>query len=136
MRNPNEERNAMNTLTTREKQPVREPSPEREFLTPDVNILETKDDYVLEAEMPGVTRDGLDITLENNVLTFVGRRTESAPKAAALYRESRDADYRRSFELDPVIETDKISARMDDGILTLRLPKAAQSKPRRIAVAD
>jgi HSP20 family protein len=126
----------MNTLTKKEAQPVREPSVEREFLTPEVNIFETKDEYVLEAEMPGVNREGLEITLENNVLTLVGRRPDEPVKAEVVYRESRPADFRRSFELDPVVETEKISARMEEGVLLLRLPKTVQAKPRRITVTD
>jgi len=126
----------MNTLTQKEAQPVRETSVEREFLTPEVNIFETKDEYVLEAEMPGVNRGGLEITLENNVLTLVGRRPADSVKGEVVYRESRPADFRRSFELDPVVETDKISARMEEGVLVLRLPKTVQAKPRRIAVTD
>ena len=126
----------MNTLTQKEAQPVRETTVEREYLTPEVNIFETKDEYVLEAEMPGVNRDGLEITLENNVLTIEGHRPGAPVKGEVVYRESRPADFRRSFELDPVVETEKISARMDEGVLVLRLPKTVQAKPRRIAVTD
>lgn len=126
----------MNTLTKKEAQPVRETSAEREFLTPEVNIFETKEEYVLEAEMPGVNRQGLEITLENNVLTLVGHRPDEPVKAGVIYRESRPADFRRSFELDPAVETEKISARMEEGVLLLRLPKTAEAKPRRITVTD
>lgn len=107
---------------------------ERNYVRPEVNILETKEGYVLEAEMPGVTKDGLDIGLEENVLTIVGRRGP-APTGNAVYRESNTADYRRVFELDPTIDSGKISARIEQGILTLTLPKAEQVKPRKITVA-
>jgi len=130
------QRIAMNTLTKNEAQPVREANVEREYLTPEVNIYETKDEYLLEAEMPGVTREGLEITLENNILTLQGRRPEVSAREEVVYRESRPADFRRSFELDPVVEGDKISAKMEEGVLRLRLPKAAQAKPRHIAVTD
>jgi len=123
-------------MTQKEAQPVRESAVEREYLTPEVNIFETKDEYVLEAEMPGVNREGLEITLENNVLTLVGRRPAEPVKGDVVYRESRPADFRRSFELDPVVESEKISARMDEGVLVLRLPKTVQAKPRRIAVTN
>lgn len=126
----------MSTLTKNEPQAVRETPVERDFLTPDVNIYETNDEYVLEAEMPGVNRDGLEITLENNVLTLVGRRADNLPNGGVVYRESRPADFRRSFELDPVVDSEKIVARVEQGILTLRLPKATQAKPRHITVAD
>ena len=106
------------------------------YLTPLANILETKDAYVLEAEMPGVTKDGLDVSIENGELTIVGRRAVAAPQGRAVYRESRGLDYRRSFELDPAIDTARINAKLDQGVLTLTLPKAEAVKPRKIAVTD
>jgi HSP20 family protein len=81
-----------------------------------------------------VNKEGLDISLDNNVLTIVGRRLPD-PDATLLYRESEAADFRRVFELDPSIDTAKIAAKIDQGILTLTLPKAEQVKPRRISVA-
>lgn len=106
----------------------------RPFAAPDVNIYETNDGYVLEAEMPGVTKEGLEITLEDNTLTFVGKRSEEVVNGQALYRESRGVNYRRVFELDPAIDTDKISAEMRQGVLTLKLPKAERAKPRKIQI--
>jgi len=106
----------------------------REFVTPGVNILETTDGYVLEAEMPGVNKDGLNISVEGNVLTLVGRR-QAVPEANWLYRESGPADFRRVFELDPSIESAKITARIEQGILSITLPKAEKAKPQRITVS-
>lgn len=127
----------MNALTNKDSQTVRaDGSDGCAFLTPEVNIFETKDQYVLEAEMPGVNKEGLEVTLEGNLLSLVGRRTDDAPKAELLYRESRPADFRRVFELDPAIDTAKITAKMDQGVLTLALPKAERVKPRKIAVGD
>jgi len=105
----------------------------REYVTPDVNILETADAYVLEAELPGVNKDGLNVSIEEGVLTVVGRR-QTSTEATALYRESRAADYRRVFQLDPSIETDRIAAKIEQGILTVTLPKAEKAKPRQITV--
>ena len=109
---------------------------ERRYLAPEVNIFETKDAYVLEAEMPGVSKEGLEITLEGSVLTLVGHRSDQTPTGEAVYRESRPVDYRRVFELDPAIDADKINARVDQGVLTLTLPKAERVKPRKIAVTE
>ena len=106
----------------------------QEFVSPEVNICETKDGYVLQAEMPGVNKDGLEITLEGNEITLVGHRQVEPVKGAPLFRESREADYRRVFELDPAIDTGKVSARMDQGVLTLTLPKSERVKPRKINV--
>lgn len=107
---------------------------ERPFAAPDVNIYETADGYVLQAEMPGVTKEGLEIILEGNTVTFIGRRQEGARPGNVLYSESRGTNFRRVFELDPAIDTDKISAEMRQGLLTLRLPKAERVKPRKIEI--
>ncbi len=105
-----------------------------EFVSPEVNIFETKDGYVLEAEMAGVNKEGLEITLEGNEMTIVGHRHSEPLGGEPLFRESHNADYRRVFELDPAIDTAKIAARMDQGVLTLTLPKSERVKPRKISV--
>jgi HSP20 family protein len=106
------------------------------YVTPVANILETGDSYLLEAEMPGVTKEGIEVTVDNGELIIVGRRADKETPGTALYRESRPLDYRRVFDLDPSIDTSKISAKMEQGILKLTLPKAEQVKPRRIQVTD
>jgi len=112
---------------------TREEGNQNQFVAPEVNIFETSEGYVLEAEMPGVNREGLEITLEGNTLTLSGRRADEVP-GDALYRESRAANFRRAFELDPAIDTAKIGAEMNAGVLTLKLPKAERVKPRKISV--
>src|SRR5580700_2805617 len=107
------------TLTKSEPQTVRNGTAAVEYLTPPANILEMKDGYVLEAEMPGVSKDGLEVTVENGELTIVGHRAVTEVKGREVYRESRRFDYRRSFELDPSIDTAKITAKVDQGVLTL-----------------
>jgi HSP20 family protein len=106
----------------------------QEFIAPEVNIFETRDGYVLEAEMPGVNKEGLQITLEGNEITITGHRNNESQPGEVLFRESRSADYRRVFELDPAIDTARISAKMDQGVLTLTLPKSEKVKPRKINV--
>jgi HSP20 family protein len=113
----------VNNRTTRE-----------EYVAPEVNIFETQDGYVLEAEMPGVNKDGLEITLEGNEVTIIGRRNQETVNGEAIFRERPTADYRRVFELDPAIDTSKVLAKMDQGILTLTLPKSERVKPRKITV--
>lgn len=108
---------------------------DRGYLSPPVNITETAEGYLLEAEMPGVNKEGLEISLEGNELTLVGRRgPREEPKAELLYRESSPRDYRRTFVLDPAIDTEKIEAKMDNGILRLNLPKAERVRPRKIEI--
>lgn len=106
----------------------------QEFIAPEVNIYQTRDGYMLEAEMPGVSKDGLEIMLEGNELTIVGHRRYQSPGGDRLISECRFASFKRVFELDPAIDTSKISAKVDQGILTLTLPKSEQVKPRRITV--
>ena len=127
----------MNNTLTENRSSNREQNLEHRrhsWLLPQVNIVETKDAYLLEAEMPGVNRDGLEISLEGNELTIIGHRSPDLENAQLVYRESTSSDFRRSFELDPTIDTSKIKAKMDNGILYLELPKAEKVKPRKIAV--
>jgi len=123
------------TVQQRENRPSPEQARQRmEYLTPVVNIFETKEGYVLEAEMPGVSKAGLEITLEGNDLTILGHKTEVTLPGEALLNECSTAGYRRVFELDPAIDTAKIAAKMEQGILVLNLPKSEQVKPRKISV--
>jgi HSP20 family protein len=124
----------MNATVQKEARPAQNRTPQQEYLLPDVNIFETKDGYVLEAEMPGVSKDGLEITLEGNEITIIGHRQTEAPTGELLFRERRLADYRRVFELDPAVDTSKVSAKMEQGVLTLTLPKSERVKPRKINV--
>jgi len=105
-----------------------------EYIAPEVDIFETKDGYVLEAEMPGVSKDGLKVTVEGNEITIIGRRAADTTTGVPLFRERSGADYRRVFELDPAIDTSKVTARMEQGVLTLTLPKSERVKPRQIKV--
>lgn len=105
------------------------------YLLPAVNIYESEDGYLLEADMPGVTKDGLEIYLERNELTLLGRRTQRQWETEH-YRESTEGEFRRVFELDPEIDTGKITARVENGVLSLHLAKREHVKPRKIAVTD
>jgi HSP20 family protein len=106
----------------------------REFVSPQVNIFENKEGYVLEAEMPGVNKDGLEVTLDGTELAITGHRSVETALGQPLFRERRGVDFRRVFELDPAIDSSRISARIEQGILTLTLPKSEQVKPRKITV--
>jgi len=124
-----------NTMTKTDKRPVAETQDgQRGYISPRVNITETKDGYLLEAEMPGVNKGGLEISLEGTELTLVGRRQEQVQGMDLLYRESANRDYRRAFVLDPTIDSAKIDAKIENGVLRLHLPRAEQLKPRKIQV--
>ena len=104
------------------------------FVAPYVDIESTDSGYVLYAEMPGVNRDGIQITVEDGNLVLVGQRQPLSVSGEPLHRETRQLSYRRVYELDPSIDANKISARIDQGILTVNLPKAENLKPRRITL--
>jgi len=130
----------MNAIAENQNAPARsqdQPRPERPrgFMTPPANIGATPNEYLLELEMPGVDKDGIEITAEGNELTVVGRRKNEMPNAELLYTESALADYRRSFELGPDVDTSRISAEMMQGVLKLHLPKSDKAKPRKIQIA-
>ena len=107
----------------------------RRYVRPRASITENADRYTVQVEMPGVSRTGLEVTFENGELSLTGHRTPFQPEAETVYRESRPMDFRRVFELDSSIDTAAISAGLDQGLLTLSLPKSAGAQPRRIEVS-
>lgn len=121
--------NEKNQQTAQQQRPA-------DYLMPVVNIIETADAYLIEAEMPGVTRAGVEVSLEGNELVLGGHREVKPLAGDPLYIESKPYGYRRVFELDPSIDGTKIHARIDQGLLTLHLPKAEAVKPRKITVGD
>lgn len=102
---------------------------------PVVRVRRGADGYAIEAEMPGVAKDGVEVTFEDGKLTLVGRRRTAENAAKAIYRESSRADFRRVFDLDQSVDASRITAAVDQGVLTVTLPRSEASKPRQIAVA-
>ncbi len=123
----------MNTLTRETRESDRSQS--EQFITPPASVREIGDGYTLEIEMPGVRKDGLEISVESNELTIIGRRSLPAVEGTLIHRESRPENFRRAFEIDPSIDANKISAKIDQGLVTLVLPKAEHVKPRKITVS-
>jgi HSP20 family protein len=123
----------MNTLTRENRDGDRANS--EQFVAPPASVIEAGDGYTLEVEMPGVTKDGLDISVENNELTIIGRRSLPVVLGTLIHHESRPENFRCTFELDPSIDANKINARIEQGLATLTLPKAEHVKPRKITVS-
>jgi HSP20 family protein len=123
----------MNTLTRETRESDRGQT--EQFITPPASVTEIGDGYMLEIEMAGVKKDGLEISVENNELTIIGRRSLPAVEGTLIHRESRPENFRRAFEIDPSIDAEKISAKIDQGLVTLTLPKAEHVKPRKITVS-
>jgi HSP20 family protein len=103
-------------------------------LRPISTICECDGKIVIEAEMPGVSKDGLDIRIENDELRIVGERANEKPKGQFLLHERPEGSYYRSYTLDETIDRENVSAELNDGILTVTLGLSEALKPRKIEV--
>jgi len=125
-------------LQVQEKQQVTSPAEQTRpgmVFTPAVDIFETEKELVLLADMPGVKPEGLDIDLRENTLSLSGevRPFEGADEQKVL-TEYAVGKYYRQFTLSEVIDQEKIEAKLDKGVLRLRLPKVEKAKPRKISI--
>lgn len=103
---------------------------------PYYEIQEKPEAYGLTVYLPGVAKDGLEITADAGTLTVIGRRAWKQPEAwTALFHESADVPFELVLEHDNALDTDKIHAELKDGVLRASLPKAEAIKPRKIAVS-
>lgn len=114
---------------------------DRDFLTmrewsPSVDVTETKDAYVMKAELPGVSKNDVKITLDNNMITIRGeKRSEEEKNIDGVHRtERRFGTFERSFSLPGSVRSDQIDARFADGVLTITVPKTEESKQRVVDV--
>lgn len=102
---------------------------------PDSDIYETEDHVVIVADMPGVSPDGMDVTIEHRVLTIRGRVAgHSHSGYRQVYAEYGVGDFERVFTISEDIDREHIRASMKDGVLMLELPKAASAKTKKIEV--
>jgi HSP20 family molecular chaperone IbpA len=108
--------------------------PARVFL-PTADIYETQDSLTVILEMPGVEKRNVDVRVEDGVLNVQGRLDLSKYQGLqALYTEYNVGHYSRSFQLSNKIDQNRIGAELNDGVLSLTLPKVEEAKPRRIEV--
>jgi len=105
------------------------------YVRPAATIIENQDGFLIEADLPGVTREGLQLTVEDDTLTILGKRAAATNGSRQLHRETVPIDYRRAFELGREIDRAKVEARFEQGVLRVFLPKAEALKPRRVEVA-
>ena len=104
-------------------------------MTPRVDVLEDDSGITLVADMPGVSKESLEIKVENDALSIEGAVTAATPQALeATYAEVRIPRYRRSFTLSRELDAGHIEAQLKDGVLKLRIPKHEQARPQRISV--
>jgi HSP20 family protein len=103
---------------------------------PAVNVSEDKENYYVHAELPGIKADEIDIQATGNSLSISGERKIQAEDENARYhrREREAGNFSRMISLPDAIESDKVQAKLEDGILTVALPKSELTKPRQIAV--
>jgi HSP20 family protein len=114
--------------------PTEDRSTEQQYVIPPVNIWESQDAIILEAEMPGVDKNGLEVSVNGNELTITGRRRKEEAPTEPVWQEIPTYDFRRVFNLGEHINRADIKASFEAGLLQLRLPKSEEVKPRKIEV--
>jgi HSP20 family protein len=117
-------------LSTQNREETR--APER-FLRPAVSIMEEESGLLLTADLPGATKQSLDINVEKGILTINAPVSREMP-GRPVYSEFEWAPYYRQFQIPDVIDQGKVRAEFVNGVLTLHLPKVEAAKPRRIEV--
>lgn len=129
---------ASNELALQQKKEVSAPAERTEavrFYSPYTDIYELPDRVVVVMEMPGVDKSALDITLEKNVLTVTGNIDSKAyEELQPIYTEYSVGNFSRTFTVSTQIDSSKISASVEDGVLTIDLPKAGEAVARKIEV--
>jgi len=118
--------------------PAPQPQPrdrDQPAMTPRVDVLEDGTGITLIADLPGVSREALDIHVEGDSLTIEGQVSPATPEAMeATYAEVRVPRYRRMFTLSRELDGSRIEAQLKDGVLRLRIPKQEHAQPRRVQV--
>ena len=128
---------AANSLTERNDerniQAREETRSNEKYIRPAVNIIETEEGLILTADIPGATKENLDVNVEKGILTITAPVQHTLPGTSA-YREFELANYYRQFTIPESLDHEKAKAEYLNGILTLRVPKAEIAKPKRIAI--
>lgn len=102
---------------------------------PSITLRENDDAFVLEAELPGITHEEISIVVEKDIIVLSGERKTDAPAGyRVLVRERVPARFSRKLALPARVDADKVDAKLVNGVLTITLPKAAEARPRPIAV--
>lgn len=104
---------------------------------PMVDVSETKDEVIVKAEVPGMTKEEISVTLQDNVLTLRGeKKQEKEEKDKTFHRVERSyGSFVRSFTLPTLVQEDKVKASYKDGVLHITLPKAEEVKPKEISIS-
>jgi HSP20 family molecular chaperone IbpA len=122
-------------VTQKAAKAVREAQEKERAIRPAVDIFEDAAGITLQADMPGVARERLDVQIDGDSLSIEGTAEIPMPEGMnALYADVRSTRYQRSFSLSSELDTDNVEANLKDGVLTLRIPKRAEHQPRKIEV--
>jgi len=122
-------------VATRESNAVQQAKEQERTIRPAVDIFEDDTGITVHADMPGVSKDRLNIQTDSDSLSIVGDINIPMPENMdAVYADVRSNRYQRSFSLSRELDGDNIEASLKDGVLTLRIPKHEEHKPRKIEV--
>jgi HSP20 family molecular chaperone IbpA len=106
----------------------------RRAVAPPVDVYENADEVLIVADVPGVADADIDLKVENDTLTLEAKRGSAKGELPALAREFEELDFSASFRIPAGIDASQVTAVSKNGTVTVRLPKAAAAKPRKIAV--
>ena len=103
---------------------------------PSADITETEDSYEVRAELPGVSKDDIQISVKDNLLSIKGEKRQENEDESKKYKriERRYGTFERNFTLPPKVDADNINAKFNDGVLTLSIPKPEEVKPKEIPI--
>ncbi len=119
------ERTEQSEVTRREGQ--------KRYFQPATDVIETADAVILKLDMPGVAKENVDLTIDKDMLTIVGK-ADPEQTAEAVYRETYVGDYQRQFSLAADLDPANITATMSHGVLTVEIGKTERAKPRKIKI--
>ena len=103
---------------------------------PPLNVFDAGEEVILKAELPGVDPSKLEVEVRDNTVTISGERTSDTPEKAAFHRRERlDGQFRRVARLPARLESGDAKAEYRNGVLSVRVPKAKEVRPRRVEVA-
>ena len=125
--------NERTDMAAQEARDVQTPTESEQPIRPAVDIFEDETGITVHADMPGVSREGLELSVDGETLSIEGRADIPVQEGMhALYADVRSTRYARSFSLSRELDVEKIDANLKHGVLTLRIPKREEHKPRKI----
>jgi len=122
-------------MTRTESTPPSRTPREAQTVAPYYDLSETESEFTLTLETPGISKDALEIRADRETLSIRGKRQEETEGLSPIFRERSKAEFYREFTMDDTVDWEKITASVQDGIVTIQIPKAAHAQPRRIKIS-